>query len=70
MSHLHEMLTYCIRHIFRRGFIFCEFRESGPIHKFNNMRKYLPPIRPGRMNATCVRNTSSTVHSACARQDR
>ena len=42
-----------------RGFYFHEFRKSGAIRKFNNTRKYF--LRSRRINATCVRNTSSTV---------
>ena len=36
-----------------RGFYFCEFRESGATHKFNNTRKLIY-LRSRRKNATCV----------------
>ena len=59
---------YCIRHIFRGGFIFREFRESGAIREFNTHAKInLPPIPTQECNL-CIRNTSSTVHSACANE--
>ena len=66
-TRLSRQWRYCIHHIFRRGVYFREFRESGAIRDLNNTRKYLPPIPT---HTTCVRNTSSTVHSARARQDR
>ena len=51
-----------------RGFYFREFRESGALREFNNTQNIY--LRSRRMIATCVRNTSSTVRSARARQGR
>ena len=34
-------IRYCMRHIFRGGFIFANL---GAIREFNNTRKYLPPF--------------------------
>ena len=48
------ILDLLLRHIFRRGFIFCKHRELGAIREFNNLRSRC-------MNATCVRNTIVVV---------
>ena len=58
---------YCIRHIFCGGFIFVNFASRV---LFANLTIYRTSDPARRMNATCVRNASSTVHSARARQDR
>ena len=54
--------NYCIRLIFRGGFIFVNFTSRVLFANLTTRENIY--LRSRRMNATCVHNTSSTVHSA------
>ena len=58
--------NYCIRHIFRRGFIFANFASRMLFPNLTTREKFTSNPDPG--NSTCVRNTSSTAHSARANE--
>ena len=70
---------YCIRHIFRGGFIFansttrgeCYFTRISRVGCYSRIQQHakinLPPI-PTQECDLCIRNTSSTVHSARANE--
>ena len=59
---------YGIRHIFRGVFIFANFASLVLFANLTTHKNIY--LRSRLMNATCVRNTSSTVHSARANEWR
>ena len=61
--------NYRIRHIFRGFFIIAKISRVGCYSRIQQHAKInLPPIPTQECNLCIIRNTSSTVHSACANE--